>query len=363
MRGIYSATYLSSVANSFARKRGVPQIDIGAAFDLIVGTSTGGILACALAVGIPLDKVVRLYRLHGRAIFPLRVPKGIGPQLVIQKWSRPPALKRGAAALRAGLTECFGNTTLGDVYAARHIALAITAVEMSQHRSWVFKTQHVPNSIGRDNCYTLVDVCMATTAAPIYRSLSVGNRPDGAGSNVFADGGLWANNPVLVALIDALAMAPAGRPIEVFSIGTCQRPAGEQVKASKIDRGLGDWKFGSEAAGLSIDAQEFAFDHMAQMLKRHFNRPCEIVRFPREQIPAALMPYLELDDTRTEAMDALVNQAQSDADMTNSRCSSPGFVGGELICRLFTDAPARQLISGGTTQSTSEPPESQTGDS
>ena len=43
---------------------------------------------------------------------------------------------------------------------------------------------------GRDDGYALVDVCLATSAAPVFRSLAVIDRPDGRGHNVFADGGL-----------------------------------------------------------------------------------------------------------------------------------------------------------------------------
>jgi patatin-like phospholipase/acyl hydrolase len=56
MRGTYTAAYLNKVAGTFAMKRGVGGIDIGKAFDLIVGTSTGAIIASALAAGIPLSK-------------------------------------------------------------------------------------------------------------------------------------------------------------------------------------------------------------------------------------------------------------------------------------------------------------------
>jgi patatin-like phospholipase/acyl hydrolase len=69
MRGAYTATYLDRVAAIFAHRRGIEAIDIGGAFDLIVGTSTGGIVACALAAGVSLSDVVALYREHGRAIF------------------------------------------------------------------------------------------------------------------------------------------------------------------------------------------------------------------------------------------------------------------------------------------------------
>lgn len=69
MRGTYTATYLDRVTSAFALRRSVTDLDIGAAFDLIVGTSTGGIIACALAAGIPLQAVVSLYVDHGPLFF------------------------------------------------------------------------------------------------------------------------------------------------------------------------------------------------------------------------------------------------------------------------------------------------------
>src|SRR5215472_8002257 len=77
MRGTYTATYLDRVASTFAKRRGLEALDIGAAFDLIVGTSTGGIIACALAKGIPLSEVVTLYQEQGRQIFTKPLPTGL----------------------------------------------------------------------------------------------------------------------------------------------------------------------------------------------------------------------------------------------------------------------------------------------
>ena len=142
MRGTYTATYLDRVAATFAKRRGVAALDIGAAFDLIVGTSTGGIIACALAAGIPLSEIVTLYAQHGPAIFSRPLPTSAGGVFFDHR-KRPAALAAGTAALRSALTEKLGTKTLGQIYDERGIALAITAVEMSQHRGWVFKTPHL----------------------------------------------------------------------------------------------------------------------------------------------------------------------------------------------------------------------------
>jgi patatin-like phospholipase len=332
----------SCLAEGFSRKRNVAALDIGAAFDLIVGTSTGAIIGCALAMDITPNRIVRLYRENGAEIFPRRLPAGVSWYLYRDLTERAAALAAGEEALRGALTDCFGSTTLGQVYAGRRIALAVPAVDLGQHRSWVFKTPHHPNTKGRDDDYSLVNVCMATTAAPLFRSLAAISTPSAvAGERVFADGGLWANNPVLVGVIEALEMTQPGQCIDVFCLGTCPRPAGEDVSSITVNRGLKEWRFGGEAAKLSIDAQEFAYDHMARMLARHVNRVCHVVRFPRQSVPAALMQYLDLDDTRSAAADALVSQASSDADMTNSRCGDSNDPEGQMVNRLFQEMPAR----------------------
>lgn len=344
MRGTYTATYLERVAATFAKRRNVPELDIGAAFDLIVGTSTGGIIACALVAGVPLAEIVSLYAEDGPKIFSRQLPSGTF-SIITDTWMRPAALSSGTQALRAALTEKLHVKTLGEVYAERGIGLAIPAVEMSQHHAWVFKTPHLKDMTNhRDDNYTLVDVCLATTAAPIYRSLTAIDRPDSqvGGFNVFVDGGLWANNPVLVGLIDALDMTKPGQEIHIFCLGTCPLPAGEQIPKSAMDRGLPQWKFGGEVAGLAVDAQQFAFDHMAKKLARHVDRKCTVIRFPSEKVPAALIPYLGLDETRPEAVQALINQAHTDADMANSKCAyADTDAEAALICSLFNTAPPR----------------------
>jgi patatin-like phospholipase/acyl hydrolase len=75
MRGTYTATYLDRVAASFAKRRNVGSLDIGAAFDLIVGTSTGGIIACALSSGIPSRTSWHSMSSTDRRFFPARYPR------------------------------------------------------------------------------------------------------------------------------------------------------------------------------------------------------------------------------------------------------------------------------------------------
>ncbi|RLB65919.1 MAG: patatin [Deltaproteobacteria bacterium] len=353
MRGVYTASYLEELAAGFARQRNVGTLDVGAMFDLIVGTSVGGINACALAAGVPLGRMVALFRDDGAQIFSRRIPEksrvswksplpsvGFACALVGDHLGRPSSLRTGEDALRETLRVCFGAETLAQVHKRRGIALAITAVELGRGKSWVFKTAHNSGSNGRDDDTLLVDVCLATSAAPIYRSIAAIEYGKGRSkaTRYFVDGGLWANNPVLVALLEAAGLAEPEQKIQVFSLGTCPRPSGEAPGISERHRGLAGWKFGGEAASLAIDAQQFAYDNMARMLSQHISHGCTVVRFPSDSIPASLAPFLALDETSDEAMEAIINQAKADASFTNSTCNDPTSADGALIRKLFADS-------------------------
>lgn len=340
MRGVYTSVYLSALAKEIAKKRGTGALDVGKAFDLIVGTSTGGIIACALAAGVSLDEVTNLYRKHGKEIFPRKMPSRFNFDLFCQLFNRQNYLARGTKALQRVLEkdEAFGNETIGQVYDRRGIALAIPAVEMTRHKSWVFKTSHLNGT--RDNGFRLVDVCLATSAAPLYRSMARVENPTSPGNyHVFVDGGLWANNPVMVGLIDAVQMAEPDERIEIFSLGTCPRPAGDIFEAGDMHRGLMQWKFGAEAASTAIDAQEYAYDNMAGLLAKHLDRQCHVVRFPRGELSAKAMPYLDLDETSEKAMQVLSEQAQADVSVALSSYDRADDGGGRFFASLLNDLP------------------------
>lgn len=346
MRGLYTVQYLAALAERYAKVRRVQRLDIGAGFDLVVGTSTGAIIGCALAAGVDLSDVANFYRERGPFIFPAKLPKRLGPRLLWQLYRRPSFLRRGADVLESALLETFGDITVGTVWVDRRIALAIPVVEMSRHHAWVFKTPHLANSKHRDDDYKLAEVCLAATAAPIYRSMARIPNPDGQGRihNVFVDGGLWANSPVLVGLVDALEMTMPGDRIEIYRLGTCPRPEGDLLNAREVHRGLIQWKLGGEVVTVSLDAQDYAFGHMARILGKHVDRDCRIIRFPHGPVPADLMKYLDLDETSQKAMDALEGQALKDASETLSRTGDQDDSDGSLLDALLREVPANGMV-------------------
>jgi hypothetical protein len=200
IRGSFIAGFLAELE----RRLKVRMVDH---FDLIAGTSTGAIIAAALALGEPAEKAESLYNLRGPKIFERRKPVPLSRWQRVKKWlvekyvsehgldyDQMQQSKYEAKELRTALTDEFGPGKIGDA----KTRLVIPAIDLTRGQTIVFKTPHMPN-LFRDRHYRVVDVLMATTAAPTYFPHGV----IGEGS-AYADGGLWANNPAMVAIVEAL---------------------------------------------------------------------------------------------------------------------------------------------------------------
>lgn len=319
MRGVYQATYLRTFADRITATANVPgKIDIGRCFDLIVGTSTGGIVACALAAGIPLRHVQALYEEHGDSIFPYQTARAIP---LVGRFVRALGLgtRSGETALRHALTAAFGETTFLDVQTRREISLALTTIDMGRHASVVFKTKHMSRLNGRDDHRTLVDACMATTAAPILRALAELVEPGTDTRVVYADGGLWANNPGAVGAIEATEIlasrGEAGRSIQLFMLGALPTQGGEELSTRERYRGAFGWTGGIKAVEASLNAQAVGYDYITKKMLELRGPPSLAYRMPAQCPSNALRKYLSnMDDARAKVLNALSRQAISDVD-------------------------------------------------
>jgi predicted acylesterase/phospholipase RssA len=184
-RGLFAARALQVIEDHI-------QAPIATRFDLVTGTSIGGIIALAAAYEVPISHVVSTFERYGEDIF--RVVRRA------RAWMKPLDGLRGVfsarysvSALRSAITEILpDDITLS---AAKH-AVAIPAVNMTQGRPQVFKSPYHPDW-AKDRKYRAVDVALATSAAPTYFELA---QLDGS---LYADGGLFANAPDLIAIHEA----------------------------------------------------------------------------------------------------------------------------------------------------------------
>lgn len=169
-RGLYTATILRQLEETLGQP-------LAQHFDLICGTSAGGLLALGVAAEIPAVELQAMFEKDGSRIFGTR-----------DWWRRLTGFafkaKHSNAGLRDVLTEKFGSKLIGDL---RHRVL-IPAVNYSTGKGQFFKTPHHP-SFELDHRLTLVDVGLATSAAPVYFPIVRNAR------GAFVDGGLVGNAP------------------------------------------------------------------------------------------------------------------------------------------------------------------------
>jgi patatin-like phospholipase/acyl hydrolase len=199
IRGIYSAFLLKRIHDEFS-------VDFVRQFDLIAGTSTGSIIAAALATGIPIGDVVKLYEDHGSAIFPRSwwTPK------IWRKTRKVFGSSYKNAALKAILADKFGEKTLSET----ETNLILPATNIGDGAVHVLKSAYDVTFV-RDPNVKIADAVLASCSAPTFFD------PHKIGPYMLADGGLWANNPTLVAIVDAKRRLGANLDdMRVLSIGT-----------------------------------------------------------------------------------------------------------------------------------------------
>jgi len=187
IKGLYSAAFLAGLENRFGKES-------YHCFDLIAGTSTGGILALAIAAKLPALDIVEFYKEWGTRIFHTNF--SITRNLFRASYSNKPLIK--------ALKEVFKDLKIKDVYTHdKDIALCIPAIDIIQGTPIVFKTPHHPE-LSRDNEQYLWEIALATSSAPTIFPVANIRQPGANVEKLYIDGGLWANNPSMVALTEAL---------------------------------------------------------------------------------------------------------------------------------------------------------------
>lgn len=222
IRGVFPAAYLAELEKRFLAGRSIADY-----FDMVAGTSTGGIIALALAHGMTAGEALKIYSERGARIFPPM--RGIGGLRRALRWiSRP---KHNQNVLRDELLQVFGDTFLDDA----KVRLVVPSFEGLHGEPFIYKTPHHPD-YQNDRHKKFAHVALHTTVAPSYFPAV---DDDGY---VMIDGGIWANNPIMNAVVDALACFDVPREnMRVLSIGTGTSTF--TVDADAQRGGVAQWAF------------------------------------------------------------------------------------------------------------------------
>lgn len=249
IRGVIPAKVLIAIEKLTGKR-------IAEMFDLIVGTSTGGILAAGMCVPgadatspkYPASDLLDLYKVHGREIFNASALRKVVSLFFGSEYSADP--------LEAQLKFYLGEAHLADAVTG----LLVTAFDMHAGEAWFFSRKGA--RVRPDRNYLLRDVARATSAAPTYfppfRFVS-----SDANGPVLVDGGVFANNPALCAWVDEHEHIQADTDVLILSLGTGSVP--HPVRFDRARRwGKLDWA--QPAIGAFLDGQSDTSEYQLSQL-------------------------------------------------------------------------------------------------
>ncbi|HEX2926932.1 MAG TPA: CBASS cGAMP-activated phospholipase [Ruminiclostridium sp.] len=210
-------------------------------FDLIAGTSTGGILALALAMPSKDNKekpaytahdLIKLYADNGKKIFSSNIFHKIISMDGIAEEKYP------SSGIESVLKEYFGKTMLSESLTN----LIIPSYELGLRVPYFFKSIHAKDTSRINHDFYMWQVARSTSAAPTYfepYKLDIGDK-GGADYYALIDGGVFANNPAMCAYAEAKVMFGNTPDILMFSLGTGEHTCSIPYDKAK-DWGLMDW--------------------------------------------------------------------------------------------------------------------------
>jgi len=257
-------------------------------FDLLVGTSTGGIIGLGLAAGFSGAELLEFYKSLGPNVF--GKPTWLGKVGLRSKFETGP--------LRDALVKKFGEKRLGESITR----LVIPAYDNSKSTVYVFKTAH-HQRLATDYKEKMVDIAISTAAAPSYFQ----NHEIEAG-RFLVDGGVWANNPSVYAAIEARSLLNWDGDIKMLSLSCgsnlvkfLTNPGKLRVLISFIP------KMQSPIVELLMRAQSEASSGGAALLLGHTREAPKFFRIESESVGK-----IELDDVGE--IDKLIEEGEGLAD-------------------------------------------------
>jgi uncharacterized protein len=192
IRGIFSIAILQALEEEVGHP-------VGKLFDVVAGTSTGAIIAASVSLNKNMKEVHESYKLYGEKIFKRQAKVGLFKSVYSDR------------SLRHLLKKAFADLALKDI----HKPLLIPAVDITHGNPFIHRSNY-----GHPECEDLSiklwDAVLSSCSAPVYFP------PNKIGDKYLSiDGGLWANNPSLVGLTEAIHFFQENMgDIKILSLGT-----------------------------------------------------------------------------------------------------------------------------------------------
>lgn len=249
--GGFLGLYTVSVLAEIEQRAGRPLADM---FDLIAGTSVGGIIGLGLSVGRSAAEIKQAFLDEGDKILSPNRPASNFFSTGARILSGLPKSRYDSAPLRSIIERIVGaDTRMSDL----RRPTIIPAVNLTKGGPKVFKTGHHPRFV-IDWQLKIVDVALATSAAPTYFPIHQ------IGSEMFADGGMFANSPDLIALHEAETFLNVKREdVRVLSVGTTTTAFAFSASAGRRLGSYG-WMKNERLPSVMIGSQQALTNDMMQ---------------------------------------------------------------------------------------------------
>lgn len=262
--------------------------------DLIAGTSTGGILALGLAAGKSAKEIGDLYKNKGSEIFDDSIWDDI------RDLGKTIGAEYSNKALKKELRSIFGTTTLEQL--TRKVAIPAFDLDNeakdTRQRSWKPKIFHNFSGETSDGANLAADIALYTSSAPTYFPSADG----------YIDGGVFANNPSLVAIAQAISRSNTDEEranladIVLLSVGTGISLT--YIKGKSLDWGYAQWI--KPLINILMDGVAGISDYQARELLGSRYHRLQVVFKTTENIPLDAVNKLDRMDEIGSTFDLTV---------------------------------------------------------
>lgn len=309
VRGLFTISVLAELERNIEQETGKSDVKIGSYFDLITGTSIGGILALGLAKGLSARDLKDTFRSNAQLIFPPR-KKGFLAKfsIFLKKMTKA---SYDTKPLLDTVSKIVGPETRFKDLSKR---VMIPTINLSTGEPQFFKTPHNPLFV-RDGRLKLLDAALATSAAPTYFAPHYWADL----RSYFADGGLVANNPSFIGLHEVLRDMQSDFPdaavsnIKILNIGTLGNKysiAPETLGKSASKSGYTNlWGFGERLVLATMTANQVLHQNMLiRELESHNAKDNYI--FLNDTVSNEAAADITLDNASTASLDNLESRGQ-----------------------------------------------------